>query len=237
MKKDHTLRVCDEINCLGESINLDNGLKYLADICALFHDIGRFEQYRNYGTFSDIKSENHAALGVRILKEEGVLDYLDEKKRSLILRTISYHNRAELPQNETADCLLLTKLLRDADKIDIWRVITDHYSHKTQQPNRAIELELPDTEEVSENVMDVIRSRRIVKNEKLRTLNDLKILQTGWVFDLNFTHTYKIVRKRKYMEKLCDTISDKKIASEIYTIASGHIQLKTAAQKSSYFKS
>ena len=45
----------------------------LAEVTGLYHDIGRFEQLKQYHTFLDAKSINHAALGVRILQEQGLL--------------------------------------------------------------------------------------------------------------------------------------------------------------------
>ena len=50
----------------------------LALLCALFHDIGRFEQLKQYDTFLDHKSVDHASLSCRVLRENHVLDRLPE---------------------------------------------------------------------------------------------------------------------------------------------------------------
>ena len=164
MKEEHARRVCSEIVDIGKSLELDKDILCLAEIAALFHDIGRFEQYTRYGTFVDGISEDHAALGVRIINKEGILDGFDSKKRSTILRTITYHNHAELPMNETGKCILLTKLLRDADKIDIWRIVTGYYHKKDGIRNISIELDLPDTPEVSDKYYDRYCSRKNCQN-------------------------------------------------------------------------
>ena len=70
----------------------------LAEAIALFHDVGRFEQYARYHTFVDRRSADHAWLGVEILRKEGELD---GSTRDLILRTVSYHNRMDLPRDGT----------------------------------------------------------------------------------------------------------------------------------------
>ena len=71
LKVEHTYRVAG----LAEGIAADEGLAAedidLAWLCGLLHDIGRFEQVRRYGTFSDARSESHAALGVHVLLDEG----------------------------------------------------------------------------------------------------------------------------------------------------------------------
>ena len=107
LKQAHTLRVCQEILQLGEQLDLQPSDLYLAEVMALFHDIGRFEQYTRYQTFVDRHSVNHAELGVQVLQRENLLDLLDPAAQDLILRTISYHNRARVPLDETPECLFL----------------------------------------------------------------------------------------------------------------------------------
>ncbi len=227
LKEEHTKRVCNEIINIGKSLDLDKEFLYLSELIALFHDIGRFEQYTRYGTFADKKSEDHAALGVRIINEEGILKSFNESKRSIILRTIAYHNQAELPLEETQECLLMVKLLRDADKIDIWRVVTDYYFREDKTRNKSIELDLPDTQEISDEVTADILAGKIVRTDDIKTLNDFKVLQMSWVFDLNFPYTFQVVLERKYMEKIRDAISNTTKADEIYSIIKLYLNQKT----------
>ena len=56
LKKDHTVRVCKEILQIGAQIGLDEDELRLAEIIALLHDTGRFEQISRYQTFMDSKS-------------------------------------------------------------------------------------------------------------------------------------------------------------------------------------
>ncbi|MFO7769634.1 MAG: HD domain-containing protein, partial [bacterium] len=162
LKEEHTRRVCSEIRDLGEQLDLDPPELFLTDIIARLHDVGRFEQYARYRTFSDRDSENHAALGIAVLRKEGVLDRFDAPVRELILCAIRYHNRAVLPEEETPDCLFFSRLLRDADKLDIWRVVIDHYHRGAGEGNAAIELGLPDTPGFSREVYEDLLQHRIV---------------------------------------------------------------------------
>ena len=211
LKEKHTRKVCQEILNIGEQLELNDDELRLAEVIALFHDIGRFEQYARYKTFVDIKSENHAELGVKILKENKVLHRLDNSNQSLILRTISYHNRAALPEKETDTCLFFSRLLRDADKLDIWRVVTDYYNRNNGKRNGAIELGLPDTAGFSDEVYQDLMNKRIVDITHLQNLNDFKLLQMGWIFDINFAPTFLCIQSRRYVEKIGDALpkSDK----------------------------
>ena len=206
LKKGHSERVIQEILWIAKQLGLDGTARHLAAVMALFHDIGRFEQYARYRTFVDSKSENHAELGVKILQQHQVLDSLPTDRADLICRVISYHNRAILPEDETKECLVYTRLLRDADKLDIWRVLIDHYQHGNHDDNPAISLGLPDTSGISDRVYENVVNAKIVEARHVKNLNDFKLLQIGWVFDINFTPALQQVRDRGYVESICRTL-------------------------------
>jgi putative nucleotidyltransferase with HDIG domain len=206
LKKDHSERVIQEILWIADQLGLDDQGRDLAAVMALFHDIGRFEQYARYRTFVDHRSENHAALGVKILRQHQVLDCLPPDRANLICRVISYHNRAALPEHETGECLFYARLLRDADKLDIWRVLIDHYQHPSLDDNPAVELGLPDTSGISDRVYDHVVNAEIVEARDIINLNDFKLLQIGWVFDINFAPALRQVRDRGYVESICQTL-------------------------------
>jgi len=217
LKEEHTTRVCEEIRSIGESLGRNSNELRLAEIIALLHDIGRFEQYSRYRTFVDHKSEDHADLGITILKRYGVLNELDESIRSLILRTIMYHNRAALPQEETETCMFFTKLLRDADKLDIWRVVTEYYTLNMGKRNGAIELDLPDTPGFSDEVYQDLVAKRVVDIKHVKNLNDFKLLQTGWVFDINFRPTLYSMMSRRYLETIRSVLPESEKIQEIFS--------------------
>ena len=218
LKEKHTMQVCKEILNIGKQIELNNDELRLAKVIALFHDIGRFEQYARFKTFADKKSVNHAELGVKILKDNNVLNRLDESMQDLILRTISYHNRASLPEKETDTCLFYTKLIRDADKLDIWRIVTDYYNQKDRKQNVALELELPNTSGISDEVFQDLINMRIVDIKNVKNLNDSKLLQMGWVFDVNFNSTFQSIQSRRYIEMISDVLPKSKDIQNIIRI-------------------
>ncbi len=224
LKEEHSRRVCEEILDVGQSLRLSGDDLHLAEITALFHDIGRFEQYARYGTFSDLVSEDHAMLGVRVLRKNQVLDSLDPQTHELILRTVSYHNRATLPEEETEKCLFFTKLLRDADKLDIWRVVTDYYREDDGVRNGTIELGLPDTPEISDDVCADLLAGRTIRTTSLKTLNDFKVLQMSWVFDVNFQRTFQLVRERRYLDMIREALPQTQKVSKIFSVVQTYLE-------------
>ncbi len=210
LKEMHTMRVCGEILHIGEKEGLSDDELRLAETIALFHDVGRFEQYARYRTFMDWKSENHAELGAKILEKHGVLDSLDIAAKDIVLRAVKHHNRPSLPREESDSVLLFSKLIRDADKLDIWKVVTDYYHRKDPRRNAAVELDLPDTPGFSEEVFRSLANKRIVNIKDVKNLNDFKLLQIGWIFDVNFKPTLQRVKERGYLESIRDVLPESK---------------------------
>ena len=223
LKEDHTFRVCDEILHIGEKLVLNDSQLQLAKIIALLHDVGRFEQYARYKTFVDKKSEDHAQLGIKILKRYDVLKRFDDSTKKLIFRVIECHNQASLPQEEMEPCLFFIKLLRDADKLDIWGVVTDYYHLKGGTRNKALELDLPDSTVVSEEVYSDLMNEGIVDIGHVKSLNDLKLLQLGWIFDINFDPTFRCIKDRHYLEMIRDALPENDEIREIFDVVRRHL--------------
>lgn len=79
LKVDHTYRVAALSERIAESLGLNKEDTDLAWLIGMLHDIGRFEQLKNYGTFSDADSIDHAHYGVTLLFDEGLIwKFIDE---------------------------------------------------------------------------------------------------------------------------------------------------------------
>ena len=128
LKEVHSRNVCDIMGRLADAAGLAAGEATLAVAVALLHDVGRFEQYRHYRTFRDSESINHALLGLQILRREGVLDGLPPLERRTITAAIGLHNVFKVPDGLPEHLLRYVQLIRDADKLDIWRVFIEFYT-------------------------------------------------------------------------------------------------------------
>lgn len=208
LKQEHTQRACKEIVMLGQALHLPAQDMLLAETMALFHDVGRFEQYATHGTFRDSSSENHAELGIRELAKHQVLSICTDEEQALIIKAIGYHNVRTLPEDpedpEDKDkrCLFFARLLRDADKLDIWRVFIDHYERQDKERNSTIVLGLPDKPACSPKILKALREHRMVDLKDMTTRNDFKLLQISWVYDLNLRPTFQAVYERHYVERI-----------------------------------
>jgi len=209
LKEDHSRRTCEEMLFLAEQLGLDANHKRLAEAIALLHDAGRFEQFVKYRTYNDPRSVDHCRLTIEILKEAHVLDPLQDSERDLLVKAIEYHGRKELPEDLDGEALLFSRMIRDADKLDVFYVVTNNYRRYRDNPNGfLLEVELPDEPGYSpEVVQDILKGRRI-DYRSLRTLNDMKLLQLGWVYDVNFPATLERIKQRGYLEMMAELLPD-----------------------------
>jgi hypothetical protein len=203
LKEQHTHRVCQEIAGLGQDLGLSDSDLLLAHITALFHDLGRFEQWRQYGTFRDDQSENHALIALRVLDEQKVLAELLPEEQKLIQQAIRYHNVQHVPEMDDPKAVRLTRLLRDADKLDIWRVFLDHFYSPLDQQNSSVEWNLPETPGCSRVILSDLSRQQISSLLSVQNRNDFKLLLLGWIFDINFPSTRRKIIQRRYIQQIC----------------------------------
>ena len=123
LKISHILRVAENCKVIAESLKLSEEEIKLAELLGIFHDLGRFEQVRIADTFSDRDSKiNHAEQSVKVLFEDGLIRKFieDDKYDDLIKKAVYNHNRADIETGLTEKELLFAKIIRDADKLDIF---------------------------------------------------------------------------------------------------------------------
>jgi hypothetical protein len=185
VKREHTWRTCEEILYLAKGLSLDENQTRIAETVALLHDIGRFPQFVAYHTYNDSKSVNHGLLGVKSLHEEGALESLDRQEKLWIETAVLRHGDKSLPEKLNGEALLFLKLVRDADKLDIFRIVIQFYRNMKEDPGGTL-LELPDEPHISPEALEAVMAGKPFDYSRLKTLNDLKLCQIGWIYDMNF---------------------------------------------------
>ena len=186
----------------------------LAWLTGMLHDIGRFEQVRRYNTFSDALSVDHAEFGADLLFKEGLLesfipDYqksadITEEELRILELSIRCHSAYRLPQGLSAQEEQYCHILRDADKIDIFRVnwetpMEDIYNVSTEVLKNA---------EVSEEVKQCFHDRTAVLRPMKKTPADHLVGHICLIFELQYPISRKIAQDQGYWNKLLAFHSD-----------------------------
>jgi len=228
LKIDHTCRVRVIMDRLAASLDLRTEDRALASAIAICHDVGRFPQYRQFGTFNDATSTNHAALAVQTLKEEGILDGLGENRRSLLLQAVALHNAFILPEDIDPVVRRFAMLIRDADKLDIWRVLIEYCTSPPEERASAVTWELPDTGGCSNPALEEVIAGRMLNRSFLKTADDFKLLQLSWVFDLNFDESFNILVERGYITSLAGLLPCQPGCSEAVSVVHDHVRSRAS---------
>ena len=123
LKYFHTIEVANISYEVAKRLNLSSEERDLAKLIGYLHDIGRFIQVSKTNTFKD-KTMDHATEGVKILFEEGLIRefILDDKYDQIIEKAVRNHNKYEIIDKVNDEELMFANIIRDSDKIDIFRV-------------------------------------------------------------------------------------------------------------------
>lgn len=201
LKIAHSYRVAD----LSRRIARDTGRadEELAWRIGLLHDIGRFEQIRRYHTFVDARSVDHAGLGADMLFGEGLLDRLMPTRvpgdeRRLMEVSIRSHSAYRLPEDLTPRERMYCDILRDADKLDIFRV---HCETSAEEIYDVTTQELRGSR-VSEEVKDCFRKRTAVLRSLKKTAVDFLVAHICLTFELVFPVSRQIARDQGYVDRM-----------------------------------
>lgn len=188
LKYHHSYQVAELMAELAFRLGLDKEKIELAKIIGLLHDIGRFEQIKRYGEISDRKtSMDHADFGCHYLFDDyhirdfGISE--ETKEARIIEKAILNHNKFEIEEGLNEEELLFAKMIRDMDKVDIFRVMAIEYEMKF------------DADEVSEEVLKEYYDKKTINRErvKVNSDSDKTIASLAFIFDINFNESYDIL--------------------------------------------
>lgn len=202
LKYHHSIRVSRIIEKLAHGIYLSDADTDLAWCIGVLHDIGRFEQLREYHTFIDYRSVDHARYGAHYLFDEGhIRDFLsDASEDSLIRLAVEQHNVFRLPDGLTPRQKQFCQLIRDADKIDIFRV----YVTQLAGTNNIWHTDLSrlKTQSVSESVMAQARRMRTIRTEDKKTRMDFYVGVLCLYFELAYPVSRQLADEQGYYDTL-----------------------------------
>lgn len=201
----HSHRVKQIAEEIAKSLNLSEEEIKLAELIGLLHDIARFEQYTRYKTFSDLKSIDHGDYGVEILKQNSFIrNFIDtDEYDNIIFKAIKNHNKLKIEDGLTEKELLYSKIVKDADKLDIfYEAITMFYNDMNSLKN--IETGIINNEQIA----SIQKKQLIIRKLKDNQMEEM-IMILGFTFDLNFKYSYEIMYKEDYINKIINRFNFK----------------------------
>lgn len=216
LKIKHTYRVAEISERIAVGLGLSAYDTDLAWLIGMLHDIGRFEQLKQYGTFVDADSIDHAHFGVDLLFRDGLIrDYVDALSAGsdeeeiwedlhVIRVAIWNHSAYRIEEGLDERTLLFCKIIRDADKVDIFKVAYD----TPMEVLYCCTLEEFRKAEVTPEVMQAYQEGHAVLRSLKKTPVDFLVGHVALVFELEFPVSRKITQEQGYVQKLLSFQSD-----------------------------
>ncbi len=215
LKREHSLQVSSLAGKIAESEGFDNQTTLLCKVAGLLHDLGRFEQINLYGTLDDLKSVDHGDLGYDVLSNTGFLEYFRTPEQLALLFAVKNHNKRSVTEYPDELTETITKTVRDADKLDVYRVMDNSLKNGDNQHKNAVLLQLEDSVEISQEVLQSVEEQKNVNKNFLKTTTDFHVMQLSWAFDMNFKSSMKMLEQSHEFWHLMDRIQGTEHAEKI----------------------
>ena len=215
LKRVHTAFVVKNAELIADGEGFTPEEREVALAAALLHDTGRYEQLKRYNTFKDSDSVDHAAFSHDIVVEKGWLDEVEKRGgggqwKDAILKAVLYHNRRDLPKeienplSTSTSFLHLTSLashtVRDADKLDIFRVLEDQVAHTDWRKDSRAFWNLAVSAPPNPAVVANIEKGEPVDYQNIKSLSDFVLIQVGWMISgLHFATARRLCRERNHL--------------------------------------
>ena len=199
-KYKHSLRVMEKAKEIAINNNLSTQDIEIVTIVGLLHDYARFPQWTKYKTFSDKDSEDHGNWAVKLLFEDGdIQNYADKiKYYDEIYDAIKNHNKYILPSNLSEHNIIISNIIRDADKLDIFYLFSEYKDLIPEDDN-----------DINEDITKDFYNNENIDYRKVKNVSDKLILNLSMVYDLNFKYSYENLKNNKIIEKIYEGIVNK----------------------------
>ena len=221
LKLVHTRKVVEAACAIAKGEGFDARTARACEAAALLHDTGRYEQLRVYNTFRDSDSVDHAVFSHDIVKEKGWLDGWEDK--DAILAAVLYHNRREIPEGLDPLTLACSRTVRDADKLDIFRVLEDQIATTDWRHDAKAFWNLPTTAAPNPVIAEAIREGRPVDYQNIKSLADFVLIQVGWmVSGLEYATSRRLCAARghlAYRRHFLHQLTDAPVVDELCDLA------------------
>ena len=212
LKISHSYHVADLAVKLGKRLELEKEEIMLAKVIGLLHDVGRFIQYQKAHSYCDLKTKiDHAAVGVDYLfKENHIEDFgIDKKYHQIIRIAILNHNKLKIENGLKEKELFFSKLIRDIDKIDIFRVNAVYFDFKYDST-------------LTKEVKKEFEEQELVNRSIIESKSDDIVSALSFIYDINFKESFELLNETDNLELYLGIIEvEKELESEFREIKMG----------------
>ena len=195
----HMYHVAEDARMIAQSLNLSEEEQDLAELIGLLHDIGRFDQWKFYETYSDKLSIDHGQKSVEILfGDKEIRNFVqDDEYDAMIYKAINNHNKFEIEKGLSEKEMLHCKIVRDADNLDIFRAVLETQPEEyTHLGSKKVAKEI-----LSPEFFEDFKKEHVLLYAKAKTDMDIMVAIIAHIYAINFKKTWQIIQEHDYINK------------------------------------
>ncbi len=205
LKVAHTARVALLCRTIAEQSDWSTERSNLAEAGGWLHDVGRFSQWAEFGTYRDRDSVDHAARGHEVLRTESLLETAIPKERDALLDSVRLHNKLALPDSLSPSTRALCEIVRDADKLDIFDVVYDHLGKG--QLGRLVPALSPEPH-ANPDIVHAIGHSHGASYAGVQTQADFVLISVSWAYELTSRAAAQIANAKNAVGRLAPHLPD-----------------------------
>ena len=227
IKITHSYNVKKIMHELASGLNWSENDIEIAEVIGLLHDVARFPQYHHFQTFHDKKSFDHGDYAEKIIREHQILTNFSSTEQSIILSSVKNHNKKMLAISSNTEALKFAKLIRDADKLDIYRFVCPLYENDPPDLAECIKLSWPHKPKITQAIVKLFLNEKTIDFSYIKYVNDFKIAQLAWIFDINYDISLKWLIKNKFPSIIINSLPDIRIQKNLFHKLEHYFSLST----------
>lgn len=191
----HSFAVADNCFAIACTLGLNEKERNFSYLLGLFHDLGRFEQWKLYQTYNDKKSVDHGDLSSQFIDKMNAEDlFISERKKEILSLAIKYHTK---PYNgDDEQVIFYNEIIKNADA----------YSNVITTANGAQQMTVEKdgvTKEILENFVNGKPLWCFSPNTKL----DRSLMLTACCYYVKYDFLRKDILTKNYIDVMYNTFS------------------------------
>ncbi len=215
LKRVHSEKVAGHCAAIARDEGFSGPDTRTAEALGILHDIGRFAQIVEFMTFNDTGSFNHGEYGAEIIGKSDVLAALNEPDRGRIHAGVRHHNARIVTGGLDSEALPFVNIIRDADKLDIYRVIAETIRNGDHEKHPEITLNIDMKGPPGAAALEQIRARETVSYENIKSLADFRLTELSWLYDINYRYTLRYIAENGILDEVTGSLPDDPAVNEV----------------------
>ena len=201
----HSYSVAEKCYKIGCYLKLNQDDRNFCYLMGLLHDIGRFEQWKIYGTYNDKASKDHGDIGADILSRINAKVFkISSTRKKVMIEAIKWHTKPYHGKNK--DVIFFNQIINNADAYS--NVIAMSYGVKP--------INAKDDGVTNEILNDFLNQKPLLRYFPKTKLDSI-LMQTACAYYVKFDYIRREIVNMKYIDIIYETFlmhlneSDRKI--------------------------